>query len=89
MANRLLILAGLGALISSGIATAIQGPDPPAKEAKICRASETRTGSRIRTGRRCRTAAEWAKEDAERRRIPPSLLVTEGQHDGLAKPRSQ
>ena len=89
VANRLLILAGLGALITSGLALAAQEPAPPEKEAKICRRSEARTGTRIRTGRRCRTAEEWRKEDEERSRIPPTLTVTEGQPDGLTKQRPQ
>ena len=91
MAIRLLMATGLGALIAPGLAVAIQDPVPakPEKETKICRASETRTGSRIRTGRRCRTAEEWQKEDEERGRIPPSLTITAGQGDGLAKQRPQ
>ena len=89
MANGVSKLAGIAVLIAPGIALAAQEPAPPEKEAKICRASEPRTGSRIRTGRRCRTAAEWQKEDEERRRIPPTLTVTEGQPDGLTRQRPQ
>lgn len=62
---------------------------PLQRETKICRASETRTGTRIRTGRKCRTAEEWQKEDEERARIPLSLTVTEGQPEGPARPRPQ
>lgn len=51
----------------------------PAKPMLICRASERETGSRIRHGRKCKTAEEWAIEDAERDRKPANLRVTEGQ----------
>ncbi len=51
----------------------------PPKPMLICRASERETGSRIRHGRKCKTAEEWAIEDAERDRKPANLRVTEGQ----------
>lgn len=89
MAARLILLAIFGTFAAPSFAQAVQEPAPPQKEAKICRASETRTGSRIRTGRRCRTAEEWRKEDEEKARIPLSLTVTEGQPDGPPRPRPQ
>lgn len=49
------------------------------KEERICRASESQLGSRIRKRRRCQTAAQWEVEDALRDRVPASLRVTEGQ----------
>ena len=36
----------------------------PAKEKKICRTNELAMGSRVSTGRICKTAAQWAAEDA-------------------------
>jgi hypothetical protein len=89
MAITLSVLTMFGLLFVTDVAVATQAPAPSEKEAKICRQSETRTGTRIRTGRRCRTAAEWLKEDEEKARIPLSLTVTEGQPDGTARPRPQ
>ena len=89
MATRLVMLAAFGVMLAPDLALAIQDPAPPQKEAKICRQSESRTGTRIRSGRRCRTAEEWRKEDEERARIPPTLTVTEGQPDGLTRQRPQ
>lgn len=77
-----LVLATLGIVIAPGFAQAVQAPAPQEKEAKICRESARQTGSHIRTGRKCRTAEEWRKEDEAKARIPPSLTVTEGQNDG-------
>ena len=59
---------------------------PPAKPMLICRASEREVGSRIRKGRRCKTADEWAREDAERERKPANLRVTEGQSVATGAP---
>ena len=89
MNARRLVLAFLPIAVLPDIAQAAQQPAKPEKETKICRASETRTGSRIRTGRRCRTAEEWRKEDEERARVPLSLTVTEGQNDGHPPVRPQ
>ena len=65
--------------------------DPPAPASagrsteRICRGGGQRAlGSHIRTRRRCLTAEQWAREDAERDRPAPGLLVTEGQNDGRA-----
>ena len=40
-------------------------PAKPAKEKKICRTNELAMGSRVSTGRTCKTAAQWAVEDGE------------------------
>lgn len=77
------------ALIAIALLSGTPTAAPTAADEKprlICRESETLTGSRIRTGRRCKTPAEWEKEDAELSRIPPSLRVTEGQNDGHPPP---
>ena len=89
MAAKLMMLSLIGALLAPNPAMAMQEAAPPKKEEKICRQSETRTGSRIRAGRKCRTAEEWRKEDEERARVPLSLTVTEGQNDGHAAQRPQ
>ena len=40
-------------------------PAKPAKEKKICRTNELAMGSRVSTGRSCKTAAQWAVEDGK------------------------
>ena len=63
---------------------------PPPAKPKICREDQRHLGSRIHSGRRCKTAEEWQREDAARDQIPPTLRVTEGQGDGLPRrPRPQ
>ena len=70
--------------------------DPPAtvpttieKPQLICRQGERETGSHRRTGKRCKTADEWAKEDEDRTRMSPSAQITEGQRDSLSKSSPQ
>ena len=68
------------------IATA-DPPAPPPRQSteRICRGGGQRSlGSHIRTRRRCLTAQQWQREDAERDRPAPGLQVTEGQNDGRA-----
>ncbi|HEU4498374.1 MAG TPA: hypothetical protein VFR60_03460 [Sphingomicrobium sp.] len=89
LAAKLLMLAIIGAVIVPDFAQALQEPAPSEKVVRICRKSETRTGTRIRTGRKCRTAEEWQKEDEEKARVPLSLTVTEGQNDGHPPQRPQ
>lgn len=89
MAVRFKMLAVLGFLIAPGPGLASQEPVPPDKESKICRQAAPRTGSRVKTGPRCKTAEEWRKEDEERSRIPLSATITEGQPEGPARPRPQ
>jgi len=70
------------ALLIAALAAAPADAPPaaaPSKPMLICRASERETGSRIRHGRKCKTAEEWAIADAERDRKPANLRVTEGQ----------
>lgn len=86
LARKFLMLAIFGALLTPSFATAVQDPAPSEKKAKICRKAETRTGTRVKTGSKCKTAEEWQKEDEERARIPVSLSVTEGQSDVPARP---
>lgn len=60
---------------------------PPAEKAKlICRESGLETGSHIRVGTRCKTAAEWEREEymAQNRRAV-SAQITQGQGDALTK----
>ena len=66
--------------------------DPPAvtptmsdRPQLICRQGEKETGSHRRTGKRCKTAEEWAKEDEESARLSPSARITEGQGDSLTR----
>ena len=60
-----------------------------AKEPKLCREGEQRTGSRIRSPRRCRTIEEWQEADRNSAGLPLSAQITEGQGDGLQKQRPQ
>ena len=89
MAFARLLLVALGIAIAPGMAVATEAPDQPTKESKICREAERTTGSRIRTGRKCRTVEEWRREDEARSRVPLSLTVTEGQPDGSPAKRPQ
>jgi hypothetical protein len=57
----------------------------PERQALICRPSHEETGSRIRKGKQCKTAEEWAREDEERTRMSPSARMTEGQGDSLTR----
>ena len=81
-------LAFLALALASG-QSQVNAPTAPDKPRKICRQGEQLVGSHIRTGRRCKTAAEWQAEDAKREAPAPSLRVTEGQNDGLPIRRPQ
>ena len=65
------------ALVSGQPAAA---PRPPREPEKVCREKYRQLGSRIRSGRVCKTAEQWEAE--ETRAAPPSLIITEGQQDG-------
>ena len=79
----------LAALIALATAQAAEpAPSPPAKPMLICRAPERMVGSRIRRGARCKTADEWALEDARRDRKPADMRVTEGQQINTGAPSS-
>ena len=72
------------ALIIAAQSTAAVAPSPPIEKPKlICRESEQETGSHIRTGRRCKTEAEWQWEDEARKRKPASARITEAQGDAM------
>ena len=62
-------------------------PVPPLeaapKPAKICRESVKQTGSHIRTGRRCKTAEEWARIDGAEGGVVPTLRTIPSQGDGV------
>ncbi len=65
--------------------SAAPAPPAPAKPVLVCRQGQREVGSHIRSGRRCKTAEEWAKDDAERERAAASAQITEGQGDSLTK----
>ena len=70
-------------------ATPAEAPQAaPPKPMLICRASERQVGSRIRKGRKCKTAEDWALDDAARDRRPADLRVTEGQATPTGLPGS-
>ena len=58
-----------------------------AKPKLICRESQAHLGTRVRTGRLCRTQEQWQVEDAERDRVPVTLRVTAGQGDAAQPTR--
>lgn len=74
-------------LIAAEPATPPVTPPKP-KPKLICRESEAHLGTRMRTGRECKTAEQWQQEDAERNRIPVTLRVTPGQGDGVQPTQS-
>ena len=78
------MVATLFAIIIVAQASA-SAPVPQPKQELVCRKSQQETGSRIRKGRRCKTAEEWAREDEERSRMAPSVRITEGQGDSLTR----
>ena len=75
-------LTFLAIALAPGAALAEPAAAPPPKLKLICREGVQQTGSRIRTGRRCKTAEQWQQEDARRDHIPTTLRVTKGQEDG-------
>jgi len=80
------VLTLFALLLNDPIATA---PITIEKPQLICRQGEKETGSHRRTGKRCKTADEWAKEDEDRTRMSPSAQITEGQRDSLSKSSPQ
>lgn len=77
MTGNILSLIAIALLQASG--TAPTPADPPAQEKKICRSGERQLGSRVVRPRRCKTASEWAEEDAKNSGLPLGATVTEGQ----------
>ncbi len=66
-------------------AAAVPPAEPTAKAVKICRESTKQTGSHIRTGRRCKTAEEWARIDGAEGQVIPTLRTIPSQGDGNQK----
>ena len=68
-------------LMLLGAALAAEAPPPaddkakPASKTMICREHQRATGTRIRTGRRCKTEEQWEMEDAERERMPTTMRI--------------
>ncbi|HKX92374.1 MAG TPA: hypothetical protein VJM15_08125 [Sphingomicrobium sp.] len=71
--------------VSAAAAPAATDGTPP-NPTLICRAGERQVGSRIRKGRTCKTAEQWAIEDARRDRKPADMRVTEGQSTPTGAP---
>ena len=67
------------ALLALALAAATDPATGPPKPTLICRKAEKETGSHIRTGRKCKTAEEWEREDQARENKPANMVVTEGQ----------
>jgi hypothetical protein len=77
----------LALLASFGLAVADPATPPP-KPPLICRKAEQEVGSHIRSGKKCKTAEEWQREDAARENQPASMRVTEGQSTPTGMPGS-
>jgi len=79
-------------LMLFAIAVFAAADTPPAAPAprpiQICRKSEGEVGGHIHPQRRCKTAEEWAVEDARRDGKPASLRVTEGHGVDTGAPTS-
>ena len=82
------MIVPLFALVAAAAPDPATASPPTPTPMLICRASERETGSRIRHGRKCKTADEWALEDARRDRKPADLRVTEGQSVATGMPGS-
>ena len=63
-------------------------PAPPTKPILICRQGEGEVGSHIHPSRKCKTAEEWAVEDARRDGKPADMRVTQGQGINTGAPSS-
>jgi len=77
----------LTSLVLFGLAVADPATPPP-KPPLICRKSEQEVGSHIRSGKKCKTAEEWQREDAARESKPASMRVTERQSTPTGAPSS-
>lgn len=62
-------------------------PTTPQKPQLICRQGEQIVGTHMRTGRRCKTAAEWQQEDSKLEGPVPTLRLTGEQNDGHPLPQ--
>jgi len=82
MARESVILIATVGILSAVAALAAEAPGPDQEEGRICRGGTKQLSSRIRTTRRCRTAAQWAEEDQANSRLPLSAQITAGQNDG-------
>lgn len=65
------------ALLSAQVAATAPAPvrPIPAKPALVCRDNVAVTGSHMRNARRCKTADQWADEDARNSRVSPSAQI--------------
>ena len=63
----------------------------PEKPKLICREGEAQLGTHMRTGRRCKTAEQWADEESRTRaRLPPpSLTIHKDQLEGAPNVQPQ
>jgi hypothetical protein len=82
MARESATLIAIVGILSAVGALAADGPGPGQEERRICRGGTKQLSSRIRTTRRCLTAAQWAEEDQANSRLPLTAQITAGQNDG-------
>lgn len=74
-------------LALAAVTPGANGPTMPEKPQLICRQGEQVVGTHMRTGRRCKTAAEWQREDAKLEGPVPTLRLTGEQNDGHPLPQ--
>jgi hypothetical protein len=82
--TRFSVSLALAALVAGPALAEAPAPPPSTEQRLICRGGERQLSSRIRTMRRCRTAAQWQIEDDAKAHLPVSLQTTQGQNDGRA-----
>jgi hypothetical protein len=61
-------------------------PPQPAKPKLICRADDQMVGTRIHSGRRCKTAEQWQEEDARQNQMPTTLRIMPNDGSALQPP---
>lgn len=67
------VIAVLGLAFAAALSAAADTPPAAsadsAKLKKICRETGAKTGSRMSSGRKCKTAAEWAEIDSGKKAV--------------------
>ena len=58
---------------------------PLARPVKICREGRPETGTHMRVGRTCKTAEEWAEDDAKRQKYLPLSAQIHNNEEDIAK----
>ena len=70
-----MLLVMVAAIFSGEAPQHAEESTEPAPQVRICRDHERRTGTRIRSGRVCKTQEQWQADDAERERAPTTMRI--------------